>query len=447
MVAMATATIIEAPEAGDLPARLEGIVGALSSVAADLHPASLSGPQATELFSLFARTAKLVDAGRTLLAARIKAAEVHLEDGYSSPATLLAHLSGEGIGDARTLLETAEVVGSVPDLERAVRSGHLSHRQTKAIANAARVDPAATGDLLETAEEAPLDHLRVHCRHVRASASVEEPEKAARRIHHERYLKTWYDDEGAFCFKGSTTADRGPAFMQAVTLLCMERFREGLKNGALEDHSAYMVDALLDLVASRTCSDVDTRQRPATTLVVRVDLDVLRTGSRRSTDICEIDGAGPVPPSLIASLCSDTDLWLAFHKAGDIRSISHQGRNINSNLRAALFERDHCCVVPGCSQRNGLEIDHLVPWSAGGRTEFDNLARVCHHHHALKTFEGWTLTRVNPGSAPPKWTFKPPPRPRMGLGARFDGQRWKHGNVPDGATTEGPAPPPEDQHR
>jgi hypothetical protein len=58
-----------------------------------------------------------------------------------------------------------------------------------------------------------------------------------------------------------------------------------------------------------------------------------------------------------------------------------------------------------------LEIDHVIPFSQGGPTELDNLALLCHHHHFLKTFEGWTLSRVPSGRKGEGsiWRFEPQP--------------------------------------
>jgi hypothetical protein len=53
-------------------------------------------------------------------------------------------------------------------------------------------------------------------------------------------------------------------------------------------------------------------------------------------------------------------------------------------LRTALEARDPTCVVPGCNKRRDLEIDHIVPFAAGGETKLDNLARLCRWHHAEK---------------------------------------------------------------
>jgi len=64
-------------------------------------------------------------------------------------------------------------------------------------------------------------------------------------------------------------------------------------------------------------------------------------------------------------------------------------------LRTAVEERSPECDVEGCHVTRHLEIDHNLPFALGGRTELDNLNRLCHHHHDLKT--GYDLRLVGDG--------------------------------------------------
>jgi 5-methylcytosine-specific restriction endonuclease McrA len=154
--------------------------------------------------------------------------------------------------------------------------------------------------------------------------------------------------------------------------------------------------------------------------MVRVDLEALRRGHAEGDECCEIDNLGPIPVAMARDLANDSFLCLVFHRAGDIRAVSHLGRTINRRLRTALVHRDTTCVVPGCGTASGLEIDHLVPFAEGGPTELDNLALLCHHHHFLKTYEDWVLSRDGTGpDGRPQWRFEPPPpfgqEPGLGL--------------------------------
>ena len=158
-------------------------------------------------------------------------------------------------------------------------------------------------------------------------------------------------------------------------------------------------------------SERDVTDRPPTcSLMVRVDLEALLRGEVEAGEVCAIDNQGPIPVAMARELASDSFLRLVYHRAGDIRAVSHLGRTINKRLRTALAHRDRCCVVPGCGVPYGLEIDHLVPFATGGPTELDNLALLCHHHHYLKTYEGWTLERTGIGDdGTPTWAFTPMP--------------------------------------
>ena len=119
---------------------------------------------------------------------------------------------------------------------------------------------------------------------------------------------------------------------------------------------------------------------------------------------------GPIPVAMARDLINNSFLRVVFHRAGDIRAVSHLGRTINQVLRTALVFRDRTCVVPGCGTSYGLEIDHIVPFAEGGPTTLDNLALLCHHHHFLKTYESWTLSkdRIEPSGAI-NWRFEPLP--------------------------------------
>jgi hypothetical protein len=73
--------------------------------------------------------------------------------------------------------------------------------------------------------------------------------------------------------------------------------------------------------------------------------------------------------------------------------------------------------------REGLEIDHVEPWSATRVTKLDALARLCPFHHAQKTHERYRLE-----GAPGRWRWLKPdgnevaprPPPSTGRPPRLD---------------------------
>ncbi len=64
--------------------------------------------------------------------------------------------------------------------------------------------------------------------------------------------------------------------------------------------------------------------------------------------------------------------------------------------------RDLGCRFPGCDKPAEVcDIDHTVPWEAGGPTHPSNLALLCRAHHLLKTFwtgeNGWAEEQLSDG--------------------------------------------------
>ena len=439
----------------------------LSSAVATLDPARLTGPDAADLYRMFAALERLSMAGKTLLAPRIDESGVWRDGGHRSPAVMLAELEGVPTGQARSTLEVGHRLPELPGTEEALRSGTLSGPKVVELSGAAFLDPSTEGHLLDGAGEEPLQKVKERCQRARATAERRDPLATVRRVHAARHFSSWTDAEGAFCFQGRDTADRGAKVLEQLRHTVSRLRAAGRAEGAgapgggpapgADEERALRADAFFLLMTDRApvglpgapaSGDVDpgppdeqistgaqsgpmapvgrraaaaapdepsglpdvVDRPPNCSLMVRVDLDALLRGDVHPGEVCEIDNQGPIPVAMARDLANDSFLRLVFHRAGDIRAVSHLGRTINRRLRTALAHRDRCCVVPGCGVHFGLEIDHVVPFARGGPTELSNLALLCHHHHYLKTYEGWTLEQaVSAGDGSLGWAFSPMP--------------------------------------
>jgi hypothetical protein len=94
------------------------------------------------------------------------------------------------------------------------------------------------------------------------------------------------------------------------------------------------------------------------------------------------------------AFASDAFLAAVVADGQDIKAVSHLGRTIPERLRTAVVARDPICVVPGCGEHEGLEINHIIPVHHRGRTLLKNLCRLCEWHHYLKTYHGYMVDRV-----------------------------------------------------
>ncbi|WP_137811410.1 HNH endonuclease signature motif containing protein, partial [Gordonia sp. GAMMA] len=61
--------------------------------------------------------------------------------------------------------------------------------------------------------------------------------------------------------------------------------------------------------------------------------------------------------------------------------LGRRKRAPNKALVRALFVRDRCCQMPGCGRTRHLHAHHVRFWSAGGRTDPDNLILLCGSCH------------------------------------------------------------------
>jgi Domain of unknown function (DUF222)/HNH endonuclease len=434
MVAVAE---LDVQQAG-LLSRLEAGLAALSSVIADLDPACLAGPDALRVYESLSSYVRMGEAGKTLLAPRIDESGIWKEGGYRSPAVMLAELEGISPGQAQTTLSNGVRLTQLPGTEQALRAGELSGPKLTELTTAGVLCPGSERDLLDGAGEAPLKVIRDRCQRSRATGA--DQVARIKRIRAERSFSSWIDPEGAFCFKGRDTPDRGAEVLSRLEQIA-SRLREEQRADAKADRDADRIperiperairaDAFFALMTQPPgdgSPPVD--GAPRTQVVVRVDLAALLRGHLESGECCEIDDLGPIPVPMARDLANDSFLAVLFHRAGDIKAVSHFGRTINATLRTALAQRDRICVVPGCGVSYGLEIDHVLPFAEGGPTSLDNLALLCHHHHFLKTYDGWRLQRRGTTDEEPKWSFAPQPpfgqEPDLGLD--LPGQRMELG--------------------
>ena len=157
-------------------------VAALERAARDLDPALIDGPGAANLLQAFGRGERVCAAAKALLARRVDETGAWRGDGHRSAAHWVADATGETVGAAARTLETARVLGSLPETDAAFRSGMLSETQAAEITSAAASDPSAEAALLEAASSTSVKGLRDRCRETRAGA--EENDVAwARRLH------------------------------------------------------------------------------------------------------------------------------------------------------------------------------------------------------------------------------------------------------------------------
>ena len=110
---------------------------------------------------------------------------------------------------------------------------------------------------------------------------------------------------------------------------------------------------------------------------------------------------GLIAPEIIAALAQDALIRPVLHPgaAAEPECRYRPSRALADFVRA----RDLTCRFPGCEEPAfGCDVDHTVPWAAGGRTHASNLKCLCRFHHLCKTFWGWRDRQLPDGTV--LWT-------------------------------------------
>ena len=308
------------------------------------------------------------------------------ESGHRSAAHWVAEATGETVGAASRTFETARALDALPETEAAFRAGLLSEVQAAEVAGAAAAEPQAEAELLEAAGSTSVKGLRDRCRQVRAGAEADD-QAWARRLHVERRAHEWTDPDGAYRLEARLAPDAGARFSSAWQAHTDRMFCEARRAGRREPRSAYAADALVALAGEGPCKPVEVR--------VTVDSAALARGHTKTGERCEITGVGPVPVATARALLDDAAVAVITRDGDDITAVSSPKRTIPTKVRRALEARYPTCAVSTCANDQFLEIDHIVPLEDHGRTEIDNLWRLCSHHHRLKTYEGWKVVGRN----------------------------------------------------
>ncbi len=425
----------------------------IASFVASFEPERYSGSDAAQLVTTFTRAERLCGAGKTLAASRASEANLHHQTGHRTPAEWLAGVTGESVGEAVGVLHLGEALLEQGGVDEAYRSGRLSGSRARMVSDTVKVNPGREAELVKGAQTDTFRQLKERCLRAKAEGrSAEDEARAHAAIHRSRRCRTWTDPEGAFRLEALLAPDAGARLLASLDPEADRVFHQARRAGRQESPDAYRADALLALITGRgTTTDpgsadpgtadpgsagpastigsgsggkaraggrgraraTGTGRTGDTTVHVRIDLDRLlgdgpgRKG-RSGGGICEIPGVGPIPVERARELMGDALLELIITNGVDVTTVCRLGRSIPVALRSALFERDRTCVVPGCDRTAGLECDHwVVPFAEGGPVSLDNLARLCTHHHRLRTHRGFRLSNHS-GT----WIWEPPDHPK-----------------------------------
>jgi len=240
--------------------------------------------------------------------------------------------------------------------------------------------------------------IRRMCIEVDPAAAAKRYERAVE----DRRVSTEANPTGTTNLMG---LDLPPHRVAAVTRRIDEIARSLRGSGESRTMDQLRADVYLDLLAGKSG-----RYTGATRGVVdlRVDMDTLAALAEHPG---ELAGYGPVIADVARQVAEDQPEaeWrytVTDTETGQPVATGTTRRRPVNGQRRAVETRDPTCVFPGCRMPSGrCDLDHIIPWSQGGRTTVRNLAPLCRHGHVtVKHGAGWTYERLADGRY--RWTSK-----------------------------------------
>ncbi|RAU91030.1 hypothetical protein DQP58_21525 [Mycobacterium colombiense] len=110
----------------------------------------------------------------------------------------------------------------------------------------------------------------------------------------------------------------------------------------------------------------------------------------------ELGADGLIAPELVAELATTAKLSPLIHPG---EAAPERGYIPSKALADFVRCRDLTCRWPGCDRpATDCDLDHTIPYAAGGPTHASNLKALCRTHHLVKTFWGWREQQLPDGT-------------------------------------------------
>jgi hypothetical protein len=138
-------------------------------------------------------------------------------------------------------------------------------------------------------------------------------------------------------------------------------------------------DALVEMAARSKTAPADGR-RPAPLFTVLVGWETLHGR------ILELAGGSVLSPGALLPWLDQAYLERAVFQPGGRVEVGTTTRLFTGATRRAIEVRDRECTHPYCDQRlDDCEVDHIVPYAAGGPTTQENGRLLCPFHNRLRS--------------------------------------------------------------
>ncbi len=301
--------------------------------------------------------------------------QAYREDGATSTEQWAVERFGISTANARALKRLGDKAWDIPELIGSLCAGDLSFDKVRAVADVAT--PETDCQLRDVARERSVREL------AEVARTTAKPAAAPSSDHDRRFLR--FNDQ----FRTMTA--QLPAESYAETKACLEARAHNVPTDGETPWDQRCCDGFFELVRASAAGPSSDSPH---VVVVHVPLEALVDDAVDPTELAgELERHGLIDCETVQRIACDATVAVAVDD--DVGHTMYEGRarrHPTDAQRREVMRRDRHCRFPGCTAVTFTNVHHIVPWQPGGRTDLENLALVCLHHHHLVHSNGWTMS-------------------------------------------------------
>jgi hypothetical protein len=341
----------------------------------------------SDLDELF-RVREATEGKIALRLAELERRQTFREEGATSIANWTTERYGISSATARALTHGGEKAWDLPNLIGAVCAGDISFDKMRAVADIAT--PETDEGLKEQAQRYTVRELTDVARTM-AQVAASHALSPSRSDHDRRFVR--FNDGHR-----TVTAQLPAATYAEVRTILEAKARQVPTDGETPwDHR--VCDALTGIVSSANAGAEAGPSGSAASgspnfVVVHVPLDALVDDAVEATELAgELERDGLIDCETVQRLACDATIAVAVDDDAGHTMYEGRARRFPTDAqRREVMRRDRHCRFPGCTNVTFTNAHHVVPWEPGGKTDLDNLALMCLHHHHVVHSNGWSMS-------------------------------------------------------
>jgi hypothetical protein len=307
-------------------------------------------------------------------------------EGATSLEAWVVARCGVSVSTARAWAHVAERLFDLPQLAAGLSDGDISLDKVRAVVDVAT--PETDREFRARTKECSVRQLAELARSAKGAS-----EAKARKDYESRSLR--------FSDSFRTVTVQLPPESYAETRARLEATARELPSDGQTPWDQRLCDAFLLTLRSPG------RSVPSPHLVVaHVPLTALSDEDGEVSGLAgELERDGLISCDTVRRIACDATVAIAIDD--DVGRTMYEGRAKRlptDAQRREVMRRDRHCRFPGCTNGTFTNVHHIVPWKPGGRTDLDNLALLCVHHHHRVHHGDWAMS----GDANAELTFVGP---------------------------------------